>query len=59
MSDRSIALTPLVGRGQAMKAGLLTTTFLEAMAISQDKRSYKDTADDDALRQQIDVRTPP
>ena len=39
-----------------MKAGLLTTTFLEAMAITQDKRSYKDTADDATLRQQIDVR---
>ena len=43
---------------QAMKAGLLTTTFLEAMVISQDKRSYRDTADDDTSRQQIDVRTP-
>ena len=38
-----------------MRAGLLTTTFLQAMSITQDKRSYKDTAEDDVLRAQIDV----
>jgi hypothetical protein len=41
---------------QAMRAGLLTTTYLQAMSISQDKRSYQDTAQDDTLRAQIDVR---
>ena len=40
---------------QAMRAGLLTTTYLQAMSISQDKRSYQDTAQDDTLRAQIDV----
>jgi len=40
---------------RAMRAGLLTTTYLEAMSVTQDKRSYKDTAADDSLRAQIEV----
>ena len=40
---------------RAMRAGLLTTTYLEAMSVTQDKRSYKDTAADDSLRTQIEV----
>lgn len=40
---------------RAMRAGLLTTTYLEAMSVTQDKRSYKDTAADDSLRVQIEV----
>ena len=44
---------------RAMRAGLLTTTFLEAMSVSQDKRSYKDAAADDTLHAQIEVRSSP
>ena len=44
---------------RAMRAGLLTTTYLEAMSVSQDKRSYKDAAADDTLHAQIEVRSPP
>ena len=40
---------------RAMRAGLLTTTYLEAMSVTQDKRSYKDTAADGTLRAQIEV----
>ena len=40
---------------RAMRAGLLTTTFLEAMSVTQDKRSYKDAAADDSLHAQIEV----
>ena len=40
---------------RAMRAGLLTTTYLDAMSVTQDKRSYKDTAADDSLRTQIEV----
>ncbi|CAK0784982.1 hypothetical protein CVIRNUC_008187 [Coccomyxa viridis] len=39
---------------RAMRAGLLTTTYLEAMSVSQDKRSYKDAAADDTLHAQIE-----
>ena len=44
---------------RAMRAGLLTTTFLEAMSVSQDKRSYKDAAADDTLHVQIEVCSSP
>lgn len=44
---------------RAMRAGLLTTTYLEAMSVSQDKRSYKDAAADDTLHAQIEVRSSP
>ena len=40
---------------RAMRAGLLTTTYLDAMSVTQDKRSYKDTAADGTLRAQIEV----
>ena len=43
---------------RAMRAGLLTTTFLEAMSVKQDKRSYKDAAADDTLHAQIEVCCP-
>ena len=42
---------------RAMRAGLLTTTYLDAMSVTQDKRSYKDTAADGSLRAQIEVGT--
>lgn len=41
---------------KAMRAGLLTTTFLEAMLVTQEKRSYAQTAEDATLRARIDVR---
>lgn len=41
---------------KAMRAGLLTTTFLEAMSVTQEKKSYAQTAEDATLRAQIDVR---
>ncbi len=44
---------------KAMRAGLLTTTFLEAMLVTQEKRSYAQTAEDATLRAKIDVRPPP
>ena len=43
---------------RAMRAGLLTTTYLDAMSVTQDKRSYKDTAADGTLRAQIEVPLP-
>ncbi|BDA48060.1 DNA replication licensing factor MCM7 [Coccomyxa sp. Obi] len=39
---------------KAMRAGLLTTTFLEAMSVTQEKKSYAQTAEDATLRAQID-----
>lgn len=44
---------------KAMRAGLLTTTFLEAMSVTQEKKSYAQTAEDATLRAQIDVRDGP
>ncbi|BDA45892.1 probable DNA replication licensing factor MCM7 at N-terminal half [Coccomyxa sp. Obi] len=40
---------------KAMRAGLLTTTFLEAMSVTQEKKSYAQTAEEATLRAQIDV----
>lgn len=45
---------PLAGF-RSMRAGLLTTTYLEAMSITQEKRSYAETAQDIDLSVRIEV----
>jgi DNA replication licensing factor MCM7 len=49
---------PLTGF-RAMRAGLLTTTYLEAMSITQDKRSYAEAAQDTSLAEQIEASSSP
>lgn len=41
---------------RAMRAGLLSSTFLEAMHVQQLKQSYQQQADNHALQQRVAVR---
>ena len=44
---------------RALRAGLLTSTFLDAMLITQLKQSYQQHAMDKALQERMDVSYPP